>query len=679
MVQHDFNGETKSSVLRILSDYPLLYVLLILIMVGSLLVWLAHTRIKDYRNFQQQIVAGSVQGAARELATLLSGLRRSVTLFALGHKEELNSLVRNPDDDSRHARIQKEILATFPDAFAFTLAGHSGEDLLKPYSYRILDLCREDIRNYVKQGVHQNVYIHPNPEGYHFDIMVPWKSEPKGEPGVFLISFRPKMLALLLANRQVPGHKLYMVRNDRLQGLIEVTASGSRETLERDGYLTSSELMHIEYEMDVPETGWRLLDIPTEDLYPVHRIRTWLQAIALFLIFFGASALMLYLIKREERRREIAEESLRKNHATLKAVFEGIADPVYLKDADGRYRMVNSAFAHWASKRYQEIPELQDEQIFPPDVAVKFSDADHKVMGNGQASTVEETDDLGAKTRNCLVTRTPVKNVEGKTAGLVGIRHDITELKHAEQRARQHERELAHVDRLNIVGEMASAIAHELNQPLGAVVNYAQACLRMAISGNYNKEKLVNALELTEDQARRAGKIIHQIRDFVRKDTRRIDYVNVDKLIADTVEFIQPKARESGTNIMLEPTAQLPRVLANKIQIEQVLLNIIFNSIEAMENAGAQTREVKILCRRVHDSKVQVTVRDTGPGIDSETSKRIFEAFYSAKKHGMGLGLAISRSIIEAHAGRLWAETDTAHGAVFHFILPVAEEYIDPC
>jgi len=161
MVQHDFNGETKSSVLRILSDYPLLYVLLILVMVGSLLVWLAHTRIKDYRNFQQQIVAGSVQGAVQELATLLSGLRRSVTLFALGHKEELNSLVSDPDDGSRYARIQRELLAVFPDAFAFTLADTSGEDLLKPYSDRILALCREEIRNYIKQGFHQKAFTRP--------------------------------------------------------------------------------------------------------------------------------------------------------------------------------------------------------------------------------------------------------------------------------------------------------------------------------------------------------------------------------------------------------------------------------------------------------------------------------------------------------------------------------------
>jgi PAS domain S-box-containing protein len=677
MVRHDFNRKTKSSVLRILSDYPLLYVLLILAMVGSLLVWLAHTRIKDYRNFQQQIVSASVQGAARELVTLLSGLRRSVMLFALGHREELNSLARDPDDDSRYVRIQKKMLTAFPNAIAFALADNSGQDLLNPDSGRILDRCREDIRNYVKQGFHQKVYIHPDPDGYHFDIMVPWKSDSKGEPGVFFISFRPRMLVWLLANRQVPEHELYLVRNDRSQVMIEVTASGSRETLERDGYLGSSERTHIDYEMDVPETGWRLLDIPIENLYLVQRLRSWLQVIALFLIFFGASAIMLYLIKREERRREIAEESLRRNHATLNAVFEGIADPVYLKDADDRYRMVNSAFARWAGKRYEQIPQLRDEQIFPPEVAVKFSEVDRKVMENGGATTVEEVDDLEGGTRNCLVTRTPVKNAQGKTAGLVGIRHDITELKRAEHRARQHERELTHVDRLNIVGEMASAIAHELNQPLGAVVNYAQACLRMVTSGNHNKQKLVNALELTEDQARRAGKIIHQIRDFVRKDTRRIGYVNLAQLIAETVEFIQPKARESGTHIMQEPHAQLPLVLANKIQIEQVLLNIIFNSIEAMENAEAQTREVKILCRHVNDNKVQVTVRDTGPGIDPETSNRIFEAFYSAKKHGMGLGLAISRSIIEAHAGRLWAETDTACGAVFHFILPVAEESVD--
>jgi signal transduction histidine kinase len=222
------------------------------------------------------------------------------------------------------------------------------------------------------------------------------------------------------------------------------------------------------------------------------------------------------------------------------------------------------------------------------------------------------------------------------------------------------------------MGEMASNLAHELGQPLGAVVNYAQACLRMVCRGSYNVERLSLALQQTVEQAQRAGAIIHRVRDFVRKDRARAECLNLTSLAGETLEFVSSEARGKGVRVAVETIDNLPPVRADRIQIEQVLLNLIFNSIDAMQQARSKARQVTIRFKAL-EGKVRVTVADTGPGLGKDVVEHIFEPFYTTKDKGMGMGLAICRSIIEAHSGRLWADSASGSGAVFHFTLPVDE------
>jgi PAS domain S-box-containing protein len=612
-----------------------------------------------------------VTGVEQELNSLLSGLKRSVRLFADGHYRLLDDLASDPENEEKQRHIQRLIDSYFPEAFGFTLANSAGDDLLDPFSERVRDQCRADIRQYVGDGYRHNIHIHPNPYGYHFDIMVPWESDAQ-QQGVFFVSFRPVMLSRLLANSQVSGHQLFLILSqDNEQGLIEVSAKGSRDSLNRNWNLSPQEVASIEYAKKVPDTRWQLVDIPMPKLYLEQRLRTWIQVFSLFMIFLGTGLVMLYLIRREGSRRQHVESSLLESYATLNAVFEGIGDPVYLKDPQGRYRMVNSAFACLTDKSTRDIPGLSDTQLFPRSTAKRFLHADRLVLERGEKSLVEEIDNISEEQRCCLVTRTPVKDAEGNLTGLVGIRHDITELKHAETRIRRHEQELSHVDRLNIVGEMASSIAHEINQPLGAVANCAQACVRMVSSGKYSEDKLMNALKLANEQAQRAGKIVHQIRDFARKDTRRHMLVDLDALVKETISFFQPKAREHGVTITLRLPEILPKVYGDRIQIEQVLLNLMFNGIEAMEAAASDRRELMIHCDAYEDDSIKVTITDTGPGLEPKVAARIFEPFFTTKTRGMGLGLAISRTIIESHSGHLWAEKDHPQGAAFCFSLPI--------
>ncbi|MEN8131617.1 MAG: ATP-binding protein [Pseudomonadota bacterium] len=668
---------TQKSASKILSAYPQFYIIIFLAMVAALLVWQAHMRIEDYHRHQQQIAAGTVSGVVQELNNLLLGLRRSVSLFADTHQQALSDLINDPKGEQRRVQMERLIQHYFPQSYAFTLSNGEGDDLLDPLSERITEVCKADIRKYVRDGFQQNIHIHSNPSGYHFDIKVPLHRSQQRQGGVFFISFYPSMLSSLLANSQVTGHQLLLLRQDE-QGrrLIEVTAKGSRNDLDREGYINPEQMAGIAYAKSVPGTRWQLVDIPLPELYSVQRTSAWVQMCSLLAIFLGTGLLMLYLIKREGSQRQYAEDSLRESYAALNAVFEGIGDPMYIKDLQGRYRMVNSAFAELAQKSPGEFSGRTDSQLFPPPAAKRFLHGDKSVLERGEKALAEEYDALRGERHYCLVTRTPVKDPKGNLTAIVGIRHDITELKLAEERIRMHERELAHVDRLNIVGEMASSIAHEINQPLGAVANCAQAGLRMVRSGDYDERKLLSALELANQQAQRAGKIVLQIRDFARKETRPHALIDLTSLIEETVAFFQPKAREHCTTLMIQVADQIPKVYGDRIQVEQVLLNLMINAIEAMQDTTTGPKELKVFCCLFQEGKIRVTIKDTGPGLDAELAARIFEPFFTTKVEGMGLGLAISRTIIESHSGHLWVETEPNGGTVFHFTLPVTDQLL---
>jgi signal transduction histidine kinase len=222
------------------------------------------------------------------------------------------------------------------------------------------------------------------------------------------------------------------------------------------------------------------------------------------------------------------------------------------------------------------------------------------------------------------------------------------------------------------MGEMASSLAHELNQPLTSIYAYAQASLRMLQDGREKSEKFVNAIEQTAKRAEQAGEIIRRIRRFVRKEGIKKTRIKLNAVIEETLEFTKREIREKGITLQLDLEDQLPVVSVDGVQIQQVLLNLIRNSIEAL--GETKKPAITVSTQRVDDTHVRVTVRDSGPGLDKEQIDRIYDAFHTTKQNGMGMGLAISRSIIEAHNGRIWAESQTKQGAIFHFTLPITEE-----
>jgi signal transduction histidine kinase len=522
----------------------LVYVLIILLMVGALLSWQALHRTEKFEHFHQQLAVTTVKGAADELEILLSELRRSMRLFADDRQELFEKIVTDREDDTLWGQLEVAVQEHFPEFFDMTLTDTKGNVLRTDIDNQVGNLCQQDIHTFIGQGYREQGHIHPNPLGYHFDIMVPWGG-PETPGGVFFLSFHPGMLTDILQRLQSPGHEILLLQRNR-PGLIEVTGQGSRDVLLRDFFLDADELARVVFSLPVANSQWELVDLPAEGLFHRETVRNWKYAAIVFSVFVGVTLLLLHQLHRKERHRAQAEEQ-----------------------------------------------------------------------------------------------------------------------------ALRHQSDLAHVGRLNILGEMASGIAHELSQPLSAISTYCQSGLRITDTLTEKPEKLVHALEESSLQAKRAGKIIHRMRQFATKGKAQRNLIDLNRVIGIAVDFIRPELDKQGISLRLDLSPDLPAIMADSIQIEQVILNLLHNAIEVLTDTDGGSRKLVVSSRQADEGQLEVMVHDTGPGLAPDTIDRLFDTFFSTKENGMGLGLAISRSIIEAHGGQLWTDSAPGAGATFYFSLPV--------
>jgi two-component system, LuxR family, sensor kinase FixL len=270
------------------------------------------------------------------------------------------------------------------------------------------------------------------------------------------------------------------------------------------------------------------------------------------------------------------------------------------------------------------------------------------------------------------------RDVAGNPRQVLGTAQDVTERKRADDLARQHEAALAHALRVSTLGEMAAGLAHELNQPLAAIVSYARGCTRRLRSGAANPNDLVPAIEQISAQALRAGEYIHHLRTFVTKDKASREPVDVTDLLQDVARLIAPEARRLGVSIDLEISAAPLVVVGARIQIEQVMLNLVRNAFDAMRDQPVAERTVAISAESAGEGGVIIAVRDAGAGLSPEVAQQVFEPFFTTKPQGMGMGLAISRSIVEAHGGQIRATPNETRGTTFWVKLPTdADEHRD--
>ena len=252
------------------------------------------------------------------------------------------------------------------------------------------------------------------------------------------------------------------------------------------------------------------------------------------------------------------------------------------------------------------------------------------------------------------------------------IVRDVSLRKHREQQDKEHLDQLAHVTRLGLMGEMASGIAHEVNQPLSAISSYTQVSLNLINTENPDLVKLTEILYKTQQQALRAGRIIHRMREFVKSHSKHRSTADINTLIYDAVNLCIAELKHNDIKLTFELKNHLPPVYVDHVQIEQVIINLIRNSVDALQNLPAnQQRHLTIHSRLTLNNGIQVRVKDNGPGIDEDQQQKILMPFYTTKADGMGMGLSISRSLIEAHEGTLHFNSEPGKGSTFYFTLPI--------
>lgn len=374
-----------------------------------------------------------------------------------------------------------------------------------------------------------------------------------------------------------------------------------------------------------------------------------------------------------ELRRKRAEDVLRASEANYRLLVEHQTDVIVQYDAQQRLLFASPSFCRLFGVAEDALLGSTYRPPVADDDRPRFAAAWAALQAPPHESHFEERVATTEGWRCLAWSQKARLDGDGALVAVVAVGRDVTDRLRAEEQGRQHLQQLAHVGRLSAMGEMASAIAHEINQPLTALRTYAQASQRL-LAGGAAPAELSDTLGRIATQAERASEIIRRLRGFLARDEVRTLPVEPNYIVSEVIGLARADAAQCGVQLVAELADALPRVDVDCIQIEQVLLNLVRNGIEAMQQADSAERILRIRTR-LHEGAVLLSVKDSGPGVAADVAASIFDAFVSHKPGGMGIGLAISRSIAEAHQGRLWlAEGDdpgaAAPGALFHLSLP---------
>jgi len=374
-----------------------------------------------------------------------------------------------------------------------------------------------------------------------------------------------------------------------------------------------------------------------------------------------------------------ANRSLQQREAHLRSILDTVPDAMVVIDERGLMRSFSTAAERLFGWDAHEVMG-QNVRILMPEPYRSAHDGylerylatgERRIIGVGRVVVGERKD--GSTFPMELAVG---EMISGDERFFTGFVRDLSERQQTEQRLQELQSELVHISRLTAMGEMASALAHELNQPLSAMANYLKGSQRLLAADPVPRERLQDAIGKAGDQALRAGDIIRRLRDFVARGEAERRVESLPKLIEEASALALVGAKEHGVRVAFRFDPSIDLVLADKVQIQQVVLNLIRNGIEAMEESPRKALEVRIDPHG--DDAALVTVADTGSGLAPEVAAQLFQPFITTKRSGMGVGLSICRTIVEAHGGRIWAEPNPGGGTRFCFTLhAVGEEELN--
>jgi two-component system sensor kinase FixL len=400
----------------------------------------------------------------------------------------------------------------------------------------------------------------------------------------------------------------------------------------------------------------------------------WVRAVGTTVTGPDGAAARLSGVVIDIDREKLLEDTARTRERHLRSILDTIPDAMIVIDQHGVMQFFSSAAERQFGYDEAEAVGRNISALMPePDrsrhdayIARYLKTGERRIIGIGRIVSGMRKDGT-----TFPMHLTIGEMHSGGTPFFTGFVRDLTEQQQTQARLQELQSELVHVSRLSAMGEMASALAHELNQPLSAISNYMKGSRRLlAGSNDANAPKIETALDRAAEQAIRAGDIIRRLRDFVARDASEKRVESILKMIEEAGALGLSGAREQGVLLRfnLDPTLDL--VLADRVQIQQVLVNLFRNALEAM--AASTHRELVAANRKAADDMIEIAISDTGPGFAGDALANLFQPFFTTKETGMGVGLSISRTIVESHGGRMWAETNEAGGATFRFTLPAA-------
>jgi len=512
-------------------------------------------------------------------------------------------------------------------------------------------------------------YFVPQPGGLGQELMdVCLPLTEAGEVGAYIvgaIALAP-LLEAAVTSAQARSHEISFVEGD-----------GTR--LARAGLPRGAGVFRAERLVDLPGTTLQLrVDSATGAPQLIPNLSTAL-VLGLSLVLFA----VVLVLARDVRRRALAEAALAEALAFRRAMEDSLVTGLRARDLQGRITYVNPAFCTMLGFSADELKAADEPPYWPPERRAEYQRR-HAQRLLPDAAALNAAAREGYETefmrRNgerfpVMIYEAPLVDGQGSQTGWMSAVLDLSAQRSVEELSRQQQERLQATARLATVGEMASLMSHELNQPLSAIASYASGSLNLLDAPDgldaQTPAMLRQALERINEQAERAGRVIKSVHDFVRRREQLHEAIGVDALLDAVLPLVRLQARKSGTRIEMDLPTPAPRVMCDRTMLEQVLLNLTRNGIQAMDAATpAAERVLRLVVRQTHARWVSFSVVDAGPGIPPEVAARLFTPFYTTRREGMGLGLSLCRTVIEQHGGALDFSAAPGGGTEFRFTLP---------